>query len=231
MEAVPKLPGPQPAPPLPAGLSPILVCFAVKEEAAPFQRRLGATPGIRVLTTGMGRRNAEQAVGAALDQQRPGLVVTSGFAGGLLPGLARGTVVFDPGAPPGLADRLVAAGARPARFHCAERVVTSRGDKRALRAASDAEAVEMESHFIQRLCQTRGIPAATVRVILDTAEEDLVLDFNQFMTPDQRIDGWKLALALLRSPARIPALLAFRKQTLLAAQCLGQTLARVLGIS
>lgn len=213
-----------------SSVAPILVCFAVKEEAAPFRRLSRAHSGLRVLLTGMGRRNAEQALGAELAERRPGLVVTAGFAGALAPDLARGTIVFVADKQTGLQERLSAAGARPVRFHCAERVVATAEEKRALRAASGAEVVEMESHFIHLLCQDRGVPAATVRVILDTAEEDLVLDFNQVMTADQRIDGRKLAVAVLKSPAKIPALLAFQKQSAAAARRLGETLAQVLGI-
>jgi adenosylhomocysteine nucleosidase len=209
--------------------APILVCFAVREEAGHFTRLAGSRPGVRILLTGMGRRNAETALAAALQEGRPRLVISAGFAGALLPDLTRGEVVFDVDKETVLEAGLRAAGARPVRFHCAERVVTTVEEKRALRAASGAEAVEMESGFIRLLCEKEAIPAGIVRVILDTAEEDLVLDFNPLMTDDQRIDGPKLALALLKAPWKIPGLLTFQKQSAAAARRLGETLAQVLG--
>jgi adenosylhomocysteine nucleosidase len=205
-----------------------LVCFAVKEEARYFQRLARGHPEIGVLLTGMGRRNAEQAVAAALTKSRPERVITAGFAGGLTPNLITGTVVFFVDEATGLEEGLRAAGARPVRFHCAEKVVTTATQKRALLGETGAEAVEMESHFIHALCQEHKVPAATVRVILDTASEDLAMDFNQLMTPDQRIDGCKLGMELLKSPGKIKALLRLQKQSAVAARRLGEVLGRVL---
>ena len=72
----------------------VLVCFAVKEEARVF-RQLAADRGdVEVLLVGIGKHNAERAIRAALGKERPALVLTCGFAGGLSPELRPGTVVF-----------------------------------------------------------------------------------------------------------------------------------------
>jgi adenosylhomocysteine nucleosidase len=207
---------------------PSLVCFAVKEEAGHFRQLAGGQSGIQILLTGMGRRNAEKAVGTALASGLPGRVITAGFAGGLIPELAKGTVVFCADKEIGLEPALLAAGARPVRFHCAERVLTTVEQKRTLHDTTGAEAVEMESQCIHLLCQARNVPVATVRVILDTAAEDLVLDFNQLLTADKRIDGRKLGLALLKSPSKIKALLRLQNESAAAARRLGEVLAQVL---
>jgi adenosylhomocysteine nucleosidase len=209
-------------------LPPTLVCFAVKEEANYFKQLSAAHEEISVLVTGMGATNARNAARAALSKRRPAQVITAGFAGGLVPELTFGTVVFTTDEGTELELRLQGAGARRARFHCAAGVVTTAQEKRFLHASTGAEAVEMESHYIHSLCQDQGIPAATVRVILDTAGEDLALDFNQLMTPDQKIDSGKLAMLLLRSPAKIAALLRLRKQSTAAARRLGSVLVAVL---
>jgi len=205
-----------------------LVCFAVKTEAAAFRTPAFARPHVRILVTGMGWENAARKVRAALAQERLKLVLSCGFAGGLNPELAPGAVLFDADAETGLGPVLLAAGARPARFHCARHAACAVADKRAAWAATGADAVEMESQVIRDLCHEQGIPSATVRVILDAAAEALPLDFNLLMTPDQRLDPVKLTLVLMKSPAKLSALLRLRSQSRSAAQKLADVLARVL---
>ncbi len=206
----------------------VLVCFAVKEEAGAFLKLVGGIRSVRVILVGMGRRNAERAIRTALAEERPELVLTCGFAGGLRPDLTLGTVVFDAGAETGLEAALLAAGAKPARFHCAERVASTAAEKRALRAATGADAVEMESGTIFAVCREQNIPCATVRVILDTAEEDLPLDFNELMTPEQKLSARRLALALAKSPGKAGELLKLQRKGKGAAGRLGQVLAALL---
>src|SRR5688572_4400027 len=79
----------------------LLLTFAVKEEARPFHKLIGERSGLQILITGIGRRNAETAIRKALDEQSRGLVLTCGFAGGLNPQLAAGTVIFSVDEDPG----------------------------------------------------------------------------------------------------------------------------------
>jgi uridine phosphorylase len=205
----------------------ILVCFAVKEEARFFKPIAAAQPHIECVVTGMGRRNAERSIRAALQRRQPTLVLTCGFAGGLRPELAAGSIVYALNGATDLEPALRAAGAQPARFHCAARVAATAEEKRALRAATGADAVEMESQVICDICREHAIPSAIVRVVLDTANEDLPLDFNQLMTGDQQLSSRKLALALMKSPSKIGALLRFQQQSEAAAKKLTEALKQV----
>jgi adenosylhomocysteine nucleosidase len=199
-----------------------LVCFAVKEEAQCFD----PPSGVKTLVTGMGRANSEKSFLKALQKATPNAVLTCGFAGGLNPALPRGTVVFS--ADRELETKLTAAGAKPARFNCAEQVATTAEHKRRLWEQTSADAVEMESEIIRRICAERNIRSATVRVILDSAAEDLPLDFNELMTVAKKMNYLKLTLTLLRSPEKIPALLELQKQSRAAAQKLAGVLLKIL---
>ena len=217
----------------PAGTTPkgdppgiILVCFAVKEEAVPFRRAVAANDRVETLVTGMGRGNSERALRSKLALVRPAAVYTCGFAGGLNPQLPVGRVLFETGES-ALRDRLLAAGAQPARFYCADRVATTAAEKRELRQRTEADAVEMESQVIHAICREQRIPCATVRAISDPASLDLPLDFNKLTRPDQSLDYGKLALALLGSMHTLVDLLALRRNCRRAAAALSDVLIRM----
>jgi uridine phosphorylase len=176
----------------------------------------------------------------------PNLVLTCGFAGGLNPDLKLGDVVFElfPGSsrgdeaqikignqlePPyvGCCEKLAAAGAKSAKFFCADRIATTVAEKKKLRDETGADAVEMESAAIHAVCAERGIPCVTVRVISDTAHEDLPLDFNALSKPDKSLDFSKLFLTVAKSPGKIGALMELQKKSKFAAEKLAEVLAKL----
>jgi adenosylhomocysteine nucleosidase len=204
----------------------VVVCFALKEEAAPFQKIAAGKSGVVILLTGIGRQNAEKSVRGFLATRSPALVFTSGFAGGLNPDLKPGDVVFET-SDENLRAKLLAAGAKSAGFFCADRVATTAGEKQQLRAESGADAVEMESAAVHGVCRERGILCVTVRAISDTAGEDLPLDFNALARPDKNLHYGKLARAIARSPGKIGALMELKKKSTLAAERLAVVLNKV----
>jgi hypothetical protein len=202
----------------------ILTCFAVRQEAAHFQPA-ASNP---LLITGIGPRNAEHSLQSALTRQRPSLVLTCGFAGGLNPELQRGDIVFNATDAEWLTVPLQRLGARPAKFHCSERIAVTTAGKRHLRLRTGADVVEMESGIISLRCREQGIPAATIRVISDDAATDLPLDFNALAKTDGNISYSRLSLALLSSPATIPKLIRFQRELDACAKRLGRLLAELM---
>ena len=201
----------------------VLVCFAVNEEAGPFRKIASAKPGVSILITGIGRRNSEKVLRDYLAGHSPELVFSCGFAGGLDPTLAGGTVVFFTENEL-LRERLLAANAQPVTFYSADRIAITASEKKQLRVSTRSDVVEMESETIQSVCREQGIPFATVRVISDAAEEDLPMDFNQLSKADRNLDYGKLVLAIAKAPWKIPALMQLQKRCRIA----GDQLARVL---
>jgi hypothetical protein len=122
----------------------VLVCFAVKEEALAFQQLAGEREQSESHPCGHGEAQCgagnPRCVG---DGSAAG--VNLRICGRVEAGLAMGTVVFAADPETGLEPALLAAGAKPARFHCAERVVATIEEKRALCESTGADAVEMES--------------------------------------------------------------------------------------
>src|ERR1035437_2868358 len=212
----------------------VLICFALKEEAAPFHKIAAGRPGIFTVIVGIGRQNAEKSVRSFLNSASPELVLTCGFAGGLNPDLKLGDVVFEIGNRrdefhesqtenetkdlngdswnSSLREKLLAAGAKPAKIFCADRIATTVAEKKKLRDETGADSVEMESAAIHAVCRERGIPCVTVRVISDPANEDLPLDFNALAKPDKSLNFGKLAWAIAKSPWKISALIRLPKQ-------------------
>ena len=206
----------------------VAVCFALAEEAGAFQKI--CENNVPVFLTGIGRENAEKAAREFLAAHTPSLLLTCGFAGGLIDELRTGDVIFEIPASEGnnvfagLRSKLTAAGAKEAKFYCADRIATTAADKKKLREETGADAAEMESGAIQAFCGTHGIPCVTVRVISDTANEDLPLDFNQFLKEDKSMDMSKLMMAVARAPWKMGALMELQKNTKLAAQKLAEVL-------
>ena len=203
----------------------IAVCFALPEEAGPFQKLCG--PSVPVFFTGIGRANADKAVREYLANHTPKLLLTCGFAGGLDPALKIGDVIFETDSAPVQA-KLTAAGAKPVKIFCADRIAVTAREKKQLREQTGADAAEMESAAVQAVCRERGIACATVRVISDTASENLPLDFNQFLTPDKKLEMSKLMMAVASKPWKMGAMMELQKNTKLAAQSLGEVLKKII---
>lgn len=206
----------------------VLVCFAVAQEARPFRRLRWPAGRPKVLLTGIGPVCAEKAMAQALAEFEPGLVISAGFAGGLNPALGIGTVLFEVDEASGLGPKLLAAGARPGRFHCSARVAVTAEEKQALWRSTGADAVEMESGPLRRICRERGVASATVRVISDPAGETLPLDFNVLLAPESKLPYARIALALCRSPGKTAELLRFRRRLAAAAAALAEVLAGII---
>jgi hypothetical protein len=87
-------------------------------------------------------------------------------------------------------------------------------DKQQVSRSAGAIALDMESAAIGTVARAHGVPFAVIRTVSDTADEDLPLDFNQFLKPW----GWVRGIAgLLSAPSSVIGLNRLRRSTRIAA--------------
>lgn len=164
---------------------------------------------------------------AALDAETPRAILSFGLAGGLDPSLAPGTLLLGSeiqgigASDPGWSARLAAAvGARPALLAGSEAAVTTIPGKAALRAATGAAAVDMESGIALRHALRRGIPFAALRAVGDPAGMAVPEAALAGMNPDGTVAPLRVLRALLRRPGDLAGLLRVARHSATAMKTL-----------
>ena len=196
----------------PAPQGPLLLACALGAEQWAL-RHAGRTAGVRLLRTGMGAQRAGRSVTTELapGAHAPRAFLYAGFGAGVGPGIRSGDVVVatevrdtlgEPVELPGgdaLAAALTRAGLNVRRgpLYTADRIV--RGDRRSALHADGVLCVDMETAAALRPLPP-DVPAAAVRVIVDTPEQEL-------LRPGTLVRGLR-AWRVLRAAA--PALAAWQ---------------------
>lgn len=218
------------------------VVAALREEVGPLlarltERRREAVPGalswtgrlgarrLRVAVTGDGPELAERGLAAVVAAAPLARLLLVGIAGGLSPRLRPGEVVVSAAVviPDGQrldspADERPAAvaGAAGTITSC-RRIVGSRREKAALweRLGRPARAVvDTETAAWARVADRHGVPWQAIRVVADTAEESLPVDFNRLRGRDGGVSRYRVAVQALVRPWVVPRLLQLRRRLL-----------------
>ncbi|WP_052213845.1 hypothetical protein [Belnapia sp. F-4-1] len=206
----------------------ILAVVGMQSEAALLPK------GLRVVVSG-----GDPARLRTLLQQQPediSGVLSFGIAGGLDPSLITGDLVVatrvrGPGgayaADPVWSARLARrCGARLGMVAGAAGVVGEPSGKRLLRAATGALIVDLETEAAAAFATARRLPFAALRAVADTAEEVLPRAAAVGLTADGRPAAGRVALALLRQPRELPALLVVARRSRAALEALGAVVPR-----
>ncbi len=190
-----------------------LATETVELTAAGFTLHEGVVAGRRVAwcVAGAGGESAGRATRLLIDGHRPRLILSPGFAGGLDPALARGTVVSPrrsisrAGGPPiavaaagqgiGTASDVSRTSHADLTIVSVDTVVTTAAAKRDLAAATGAGLVDMETYAVATAAHAAGLPCVSIRVISDDASQDLPKEIAVLVQPQSGMRRLGAALA------------------------------------
>lgn len=209
---------------------PVLAVTGLAREA-----RIAAGRG--VITIGAGGNPVR--LRALLNEQPPACraVVSFGIAGGLDPALSPGAVVIATGVVSGAerwpadpdilrlwAERLADSHADAVLADLAgvDAPLLGPAEKSALRATSEAAAVDMESHVAAGFAAARGVPFAAIRVVCDPAERALPPLVAEALRPDGGVDLPAILRNLARRPGQVAALPRLARDASAAFAALGR---------
>jgi adenosylhomocysteine nucleosidase len=205
----------------------IVVIFALSEESRDLRRALrdpvvedGWTRGflseardaeeIRVTHTGVGPASAAVKIAKLLSGERPRVVISSGYAGGLDPQFKIADLLlatnFSAVELLALCRTPVGGRAVPVfgRLTSQPSTVESVEEKAALAGETGALAVDMETEAIAAACSSVGVPLLSVRAISDPASQPLPVPFEHwFDLARQRPRPLALIRYLACHPSRI----------------------------
>jgi adenosylhomocysteine nucleosidase len=203
---------------------------------------------ILLVESGMGLANAARAAESLVRDERPDLLISTGFCGGIAPELQAGDVVVaehiiiaDEGGFEEVPVQLSSLGSTFIVRQASEEkraiggafVSTSTISSKArlagmLSGRYQSLVVEMESGAIAGVAAKYNIPLLAIRAVSDTAAEELGFSLDEFCdTEMRRIRPYKVLLTVLRKPHILPQLVRLGFSSRKAAESLTGALSRL----
>ncbi len=193
---------------------------------------MAGTKVVALIVSGPGREAARRGAELLLAGHRPRWVLSAGFAGALDPALRRNEVLFPSEVLDAQGLRISVGGSvraegegpaiRDARLVTVEQVVLTAAQKADLRAKTGADAVDMETVWVAKLCAERQIRFLSIRVVSDEAGVDMPPEILSIMGPT---GGYRVGAALgaiWKRPSSLKELLRLRDHANEAARKLGE---------
>jgi adenosylhomocysteine nucleosidase len=239
----------------------IAIFGAVKEEIAGIKQamnisdhvRLGKTsawPGkwgkqdIILVRSGVGRQRAKDATLQIIDRFKPRVLISTGYAGAVQPGLNVGDLVIantiieeikgqkqSPdsdwldraiGIPSPNGVKTIVGG-----LLTVDTVIHTAAIKHELGKKYGVQAVEMETSAIAKVAREKGLPLLSLRVISDRLDQELI-DSSSFLGSDGEISTLKAGWYVLSHPGSIRNALSLRNQTQVATKVMTRFLSDLL---
>lgn len=190
------------------------------------EARIARRLGCRVEIGGGTAEGAAMAA-ARLADSGVSALVSFGLAGGLDPALRPGAILVPTeicvdgklaGTDAALSDRL--GGATRHRLLAGTRIATTAAEKAALRRATGADAIDLETPGLVRVAQARGLPFAALRAVCDPAERSLPPAALAALDARGGIALLRVLQSLARRPAQTRALIALARDAAAARRAL-----------
>ena len=178
-----------------------------------FTERIGTlkdTHTVGILETGPGESRAASATAEVIRTRQPQWIISSGFAGGLCEGVARGDFVMGETLQQqssgdelsvGLTmdrDALAASpGVHVGRLLTVDRIIRSSDEKRQLGNQHDALACDMESFAVAKCSAAARTRFLSVRVISDAVDDELPKEIDRLLNQKTTAAQWGAAAAAL----------------------------------
>jgi adenosylhomocysteine nucleosidase len=202
------------------------VLCALRSEARHLGRSVERDAGLKsladgtlVAVSGMGLGSAAAGTGRLI-AAGVGALISFGMAGGVDPALRAGCLflpaeVSAPGgrrftcdpAWHGQLARALGAAVTQGQLATVRTPLATVAAKAALRRASGARAVDMESSAVAELAEQHALPFVAVSVIIDDAQQELPAAIAAATAPDGLVAGWRVFRHLLRHPGEAAAVL------------------------
>jgi len=187
--------------------------------------RLGPAE-LALMVTGDGAQRARAGLAKLLDSREVGAVMAIGIAGGLSPDLEAGSLVLAGRVTNGTGtvpppDPVMMTRARRLDgikegtvLSQAEIAIDPVAKERLWQESAKPTGlvVDLESASYARCAAERGIPYLVARVVSDSHNETLPLDFNRFRRPDGSIDRGRISRHVLLHPSLLPELMQLRER-------------------
>ena len=158
---------------------------------------------------------------ALKDKKNVDAIISTGLCGALDPVLRVGDIVV--GGSMALKTQVGYVGGT---VHSIDHVAVTSLEKRTLRNATGAIAVDMEAAAVERKAAEWSLPFLCIRAVSDRAGDTLPLDFNRYRNARGDFSRTRIALAAMARPFTVmPQLIEFDRNCRRAADALGDFLA------
>jgi len=210
----------------------------VRTRAHGFQAHVGKLAGRRIVVAeaGAGQEAAARATRALITGHHPRWIISAGFAGGLDEKLAANDIVVADSVVNEAGERMAIDLKMPAGEHLhvgrlltVDRIIHRADEKKRLGERHAALAADMETFAVAAACREEKVPFLAVRVISDTAAEQLPGDIEHLMR--QKTLSGKLGAvtgSVFRRPSSVKDMWKLKERAIVAGDRLDKFLAGVI---